>query len=279
MKMLVLNRGDVSLRLDSLSLIREFAEGFRRQSRPLEVSVGPGMSVLAGVLDGIPAFSVNVVAPSSASLSLHDLETGSVLAVMDSTHLTRMRTAVAAALAADALARKDASSVAILGAGPEAAMQLKLLRLVRSLTRGFIYDPDSEKAHSLAARMFTELSLPVHGRASIAAAIDEADIVVSTLGQAETELTSEMVRPGCHVTLLNGGAPLPRSVTFCDDRALAGVDATELREVLTGSKAGRTSREQVTVFFHHGLPFQDLIAAWQVFTAAREDPDVLAVER
>jgi ornithine cyclodeaminase len=91
-----------------------------------------------GLSDGIPAYTVKVHAKFPASspaiqglINLHDLWTGELLAVMDSTLITSVRTGLAGAVAADALARQDAEAVAIIGAGIQGHLQLRHLTLVR----------------------------------------------------------------------------------------------------------------------------------------------------
>ena len=96
------------------------------------------MVVFPGLVPGIPAYTVKVNAklPESAPsvrglISLHDLETGELLAVMDSIAITRIRTALVGALAARALARSTIATVAVIGAGVQGRAQLRALRLVR----------------------------------------------------------------------------------------------------------------------------------------------------
>lgn len=91
-----------------------------------------------GVLPGIPAYTVKVHAKHPGQqraiqgvLLLHELATGALLAVMNSTAITAVRTGLAGALAADVLARPDATRVAIIGAGVQVTLQLRCLALVR----------------------------------------------------------------------------------------------------------------------------------------------------
>jgi ornithine cyclodeaminase len=251
----------------------------------------------------VPAYSVKVhgrfptsTPPTQEVLQLHDLATGALLAVMDAAHLSAVRTGVVGALAADVLARPEATRVAFLGAGDRAVLQLKSLRMVRTLSRVFVYDADFTRAAAFATRMYQQLSLPVQPVHSVAEAVEQADIVVTSLPGGQGVLSSEWARPGMHLTAMGAEesdkvelpAELLQHATFvCDHRGLAvssgmlgGAGAAEssihaeLGEIIAGMREGRTSPEQRTLFYTVGLPFQDLAAAWHVYQAAQGDEEV-----
>ena len=317
MSTLLLTRTDVIRHIEALTLLSEMREAFRTdaESRPTEPQraraplhgQGSALVVFPGTLSGIPAYTVKVHAmfpgrtPAiQGVVQLHDLETGALLAVMDSGHLTALRTGVVGALAADVLARQDASRVALIGAGPQASMQLKSLRLVRSLNHVRVYDVDVARAVDFATRMYKALNLPVRPAMSVEEAVEDADIVITATPSREPFLVPGMLRGGSHVTALGADEPgraevsaglLRQSTFFCDNRALtlsmgalAGVGLgedsihAELGEVLAGTKSGRTDAGQVTIFGAVGLPFQDLVAAWHIYQGARADDDVQRVD-
>ncbi|HZI10255.1 MAG TPA: ornithine cyclodeaminase family protein [Myxococcus sp.] len=317
MRTLLLTRSDVSRNLQALTLLQDMREAFRtdalartvapqRARAPLHAE-GTAVVLFPGSLPGIPAYSVKVHAkfPGQSPaiqgvLQLNDLATGDIMAVMDSGHLTAVRTGVVGALAADVLARPDASRVALIGAGLQSVLQLKQLRLVRSLSHARVYDTDFERALAFATRMYKELNLPVRVAESIAEAVEDADIVAAATWSRQAFLHPGMVRPGTHITTLGADEPgkaevsaelLQQSLFVCDHRGLAvstgaagavglGEDAihAELGEVIAGMKPGRTSPEQVTVFGAVGLPFQDLAAAWHVYQGAQHDEAVQGVD-
>jgi ornithine cyclodeaminase len=317
MSTLLLTRTDVIRHMEALTLLSEMRDAFRadaearsvepqRARAPLHAE-GSALVVFPGTLPGIPAYTVKVHArfPGRSPaiqgvVQLHDLETGALLAVMDSGHLTALRTGVVGALASDVLARQDASRVALIGAGPQASMQLKSLRLVRSLNHVRIYDADLAKSVEFATRMYHALNLPVRPAESVEEAVEDADIVITATPAREPFLFPGMMRGGTHVTALGADEPglaevsaglLRQSTFFCDNRALslamgapAGVGLgeevihAELGEVLAGTRQGRTDAAQVTIFGAVGLPFQDLVAAWHVYLGARADDSVQRVD-
>ncbi len=317
MSTLLLSRTDVIRHMEALTLLSEMREAFRadaenrsavpqRARAPLH-DEGAALVVFPGTLPGIPAYTVKVHAmfPGRSPavqgvVQLHDLETGALLAVMDSGHLTALRTGVVGALAADVLARQDATRVALIGAGAQASMQLKSLRLVRSLQHARVYDVEVPRAVEFAARMYQALKLPVRPAMSVEEAVEDADIIITATPSREPFLYPGMLRGGSHVTALGADEPgkaeisaglLRQSTFFCDHRALnvamgapAGVGLgediihAELGEVLAGTKQGRIDAGQVTIFGAVGLPFQDLVAAWHVYQGARTDDSVQRVD-
>lgn len=317
MATLVLTHADVVRHLSALYLLEDLKAAFIEDSKQRSIEPqraraplgepNTAMVLFPGVLPGIPAYTVKVHAKFPGStpairglVHLHDASTGELLAVMDSTHLTALRTGVMGALAADVLARPDATTVAVIGAGRQGALHLKSLRMVRSLRRVFIYDTDFVRAHQLATRIYQELSLPCTPVTSVEDATAEAELIVTATFAKEPFLLPSMVRPGTHITALGSDEADKRELSsglvvksrlVVDHRGLAlesGVLAgaglaeasvqAELGEILAGTKPGRTSPDEITLFAPVGLPFLDLVAAWQVYQSAREDEAIRQID-
>jgi len=264
---------------------------------------GPGgrtvMVVFPGLIDGIPAFTVkvNTKIPGAArsvvgSIHLADLATGDVLAIMDSIVITAERTAIAGALATDVLARRDTPRVAVIGAGVQGEAQVRALQLVRRVERVDVVDSVPGRAESYAARVGPALGIEVVPQGRVADAVRDADVIITATWSKAPFLTRAMVRDGVHITAVGADEPakgevdaglIASALFVCDDRDLAagmgaiagaglGPDAihAELGEVIAGVKPGRTRDDQITIFGTVGLAFQDLPAAWQVYSRARE---------
>src|SRR5690349_1719831 len=144
------------------------------------------MMVFPGLVSGIPAYTVKINAkrptatPSVRGLiALIDLESGALLAVMDSIVITRLRTALIGALAADAMARRDVATVGVLGAGVQGRAQLRALALVRRFSAVRVYDTHPERADALAAEIAPELGVTVTPVASVESAVNDADVVIA----------------------------------------------------------------------------------------------------
>jgi ornithine cyclodeaminase len=257
-----------------------------------------GMLLAPGLIDGVPAYSVKVHAKFPAQrpaikgvLALHDLRTGDLLALMDSTHLTAMRTGIAGALGTDALARPDAGTVTIVGAGAQGELQLRALAAIRRLERVVVHDTYNAASVAFCAKLGPELGLPMRAQPDLRQAVLAADIVIVATWSTTPFIDAAMLRPGTHVTTLGPDQPGKAELTadairaglfVCDDPGLAvsmgalggvglGTDAihAELGHVLAGTRPGRTQAQQITIFGSVGLAFQDLAAGWLVYQRAR----------
>lgn len=313
MNTLLLTRSEVAALLEPVALLAALRDAFAAYSMhrtvdamripvllpPGSVPAGAsGMLLAPGLVPGIPAYSVKVHAKFPGQdpairgvLVLHDLATGAPLALMESSHLTALRTGLAGALGADALARADARTVAIIGAGAQGRSQVAALRLVRPVETVRVLDPVPAAVEAFAADP-TCTGLAVQASTSLEAALDGADIVVTATWAREPFLFARHLRPGMHITTLGPDQPgkcevaadaLRAALVVVDDRQLAvqmgavggaglGPKAihAELGEVLAGSKPGRGSDADVTVFGSVGLAFQDLAAGWLAYTLARQ---------
>jgi len=261
---------------------------------------GSAVVLFPGLLPGIPAYTVKVHAkfpgrtPAIRGLiHLFDVETGELLAVMDSGHLSAVRTALAGAVAADVLARRDAGRVAIIGAGQQGAWGLRLLPLVREVQHVTVFDTAPFKTGLFARRLASELSAPLVPTNSLTDAVTDADIVVSATWAREPFLFSGMVTDGAHLTTLGPDEPgkcelgadlIEEGLFVCDDRALAmevgaiggaglGESAVhaELGEVIAGLKPGREDIDQITIYGGVGLAWMDLVVAWEVYKRAQAE--------
>src|SRR5688500_8876859 len=316
---LILSAADVRGLLDRPALLGSLRDAFAAYSTRRSVGAqragaalpGPGgrtvMVVFPGLIDGIPAFTakVNAKIPGAArsvvgSIHLADLETGAVLAIMDSVVITAERTALAGAVAADVLARRDTPRAAVIGAGVQGEAQVRALQHVRRVERVDVFDSTPERAESYAARVGPSLGVEVAVRHRVADAVRDADVIVTATWSKTPFLTRGMVRDGVHITAVGADEPakgevdaglIASAVFVCDARDLAasmgaiagaglGPDAihAELGEVIAGVKPGRVRDDQITIFGTVGLAFQDLAAAWQVYGAARATGTGIVVE-
>jgi len=187
---LVLTRAEVARVLDPPSLLPALRRAFIAHSsgataKPLRVRSalpGPGTATVLfpGVAAGVPAYTVKVHAkfPAEAPairgvLCLHAADTGALLAVMDSTHLTAVRTGLAGALAADVLARPDADTVAVIGAGVQGRHQLGALAAMRAVRSVRVFDVDAGRAAAFARTMADELGVAVEAAGDAATALHD----------------------------------------------------------------------------------------------------------
>ncbi|WP_306751643.1 cyclodeaminase [Paracoccus actinidiae] len=200
--------------------------------------------------------------------------------LLDNGYLTDVRTAAAGAVAADGLARTDATRAAILGAGMQARMQLQALTLVRPLTGATVWARDPAKARAFADEMGSALSIPVTAAATVTEATRGADLIVTTTPSDQPILHE--VAPGTHVTAMGSDAEHKNEIApgliavahYVADRLsqtrtlgelahspLVGHDFPELGQILAGQAPGRTEETQITLADLTGTGIQDTAIA------------------
>ncbi len=226
---------------------------------------------------------------------LFDPETGEPVCIVHAGEVTAIRTAAASAVATDALARKDARSLAILGTGEQAASHARAIGKVRALTSLSVWGRSPERARAFAERMQAELALPVRATRGVEEAVAGADIVCTVTAASEPILKGAWVRPGTHVNVVGSSYAGPAEVDndlvvrsrFIADsregvlqqgaeflRAKAaglvrdGHIVAEIGQVLAGEIEGRRSNEEITVYKSLGHVVQDLASAWALYSQA-----------
>jgi ornithine cyclodeaminase/alanine dehydrogenase-like protein (mu-crystallin family) len=310
MSTLLLTRSEIENLLDIPALLPALKEGFKQYSLNraipaqrgrwgLPIEGSSATLLYPGLLPNIPAYTVKVHAkfpnqtPAIRGLiHLFDVQTGELLAVLESSYLTAMRTGLASALAAHTLARQDARTVAVIGAGTQGRWQLRALEKLRFIKQVLVFDSKAFVAGKFVAEMAREMDAQLVAVNTLGEALIDADIVLSATWSQSPFLHVGMVNEGTHISTLGadelGKAEvssdlLMQSIVICDDHelavsqgALGNVGLTsenihaELGEVLAQQKTGRQSDDDITVFASVGLAWQDLIAAWQVYVKAKE---------
>ena len=310
--MLVVTRAEVEelLDLDELldALARAHAElSAGAASMPARIAALAENDGLLGAMPGylpsaglgcklVSVFPHNAGRPShQAAIALFDPADGAPVALMDGTSITASRTAGAAALAARLLAREDASVLAIIGTGVQARSHARAFSRIRAWEEIRVGGRDRAKAEELAAEIGATAA------ASFEGAVRGADVVAATTHSAEPVVRLEWVAPGTHVSSVGFAAPgseldpeLVRAATIVVESRgssfaaspagapeLAGIDpesVAELGEIVAGTRPGRTSRDEITLYKSVGVAVQDLAAAALVLAAARERGAGLEIE-
>jgi ornithine cyclodeaminase/thiomorpholine-carboxylate dehydrogenase len=307
MDILLLNAAEVQRLLDPDTLVDSLAESFRALSSG-QVAAPPRNEVAvpdAGFLLAMPAhqhereIAVKLVSvfhdnarlglPShQALICLFDPATGSLLALMDGTAITALRTAGAAALSTRLLARADTRVLAIIGAGVQGRAHLQLLPRVRSFAEIRITSRQLAHADQIAA---------ADARAQVVATAEEAvhgaDVVCLCTDSAEPVISRDWLAPGAHITSIGYRPPgseldlrvIEQGRLFVETRLafapppagcaeLAGLDPSmgaELGEVLLGRRPGRQSTDALTVYKAMGHACEDLAAASLVYRRAKQE--------
>ncbi len=230
-----------------------------------------------------------------ALVMLLDATTGAPLAVINGTSLTALRTGAASGAATDVLARPDASVAAVFGGGVQSRSQLEAVCAVRCVDEARVVDVDPLRAEAFARETSDLLGIPVVATATAAAALDHASIVCTATTSKSPVFDDQWVEPGTHINAVGAyqpnvrevpGQTMGRAMIVVDqieaalaeagdlimamDEGILGSDGihAELGDVLDGSKHGRRSDEEVTLFKSVGVAVQDLAAASLAFDNA-----------
>ncbi|QLG62580.1 ornithine cyclodeaminase family protein [Halorarum salinum] len=226
---------------------------------------------------------------------LFDAESGEPLALLDGASMNPFKTGAAGAVGVDALAREDATSLAMIGSGAQARGQLKATATVRDLETVWVYSPTKESRETFAGELNKQLDASVAAVASSAAAIEDADVVVTATNATEPVFDGDLLEPGTHVTAMGQYDPSRRELdhttieraTYVPDlRARATSDAgsflsaleagvvdedhvhAELGEVVAGVEPGRTGGDEITVFDSGGTGIETAAAAHLLYEKA-----------
>ena len=277
--------------------------------------------VKAGHVRGSGYFAVKVAAwfpgnrerglpTSDGMVAVYDARTGSPAAfLMDNGFITDLRTGAAGGVAARYLAPEAVRSVAVIGTGAQARYQLDALALVRpGFRRVRVWGRDAARADAATAELRIRPGLPdgcaFERAASVEAAVDHADVVITCTASRAPLLRREWLGSGTHVTAVGaddeGKQELEPSLLASADRLVvdsraqcarigelhhaieAGLaeerQAVELGEIVSGAERGRTSSEQLTICDLTGVGVQDVAAANVVMDRAGERGEVVSLD-
>ena len=231
------------------------------------------------------------------ALPIFDAESGEPLALLDGASMNPFKTGAVGAVGVDALARRDATDLAVIGSGAQARGQVRAAVTVREFDRVEVYSPTAEHRQSFAAELNEQLEPTVAAVASSAAAVEGADVVITATNASEPVFDGTVLEDGAHVTAMGQYHPEKRELdtttieraTYVPDlRARVEQDAgsflqaveegvidedhvhAELGDVVAGHAVGRESRDEVTVFDSGGTAIETVAAGTMLYERARE---------
>jgi ornithine cyclodeaminase/alanine dehydrogenase-like protein (mu-crystallin family) len=253
------------------------------------------------------AFKIGSENPANARLGistlqsaviLTDITTAAIVAILNGAAVTALRTSGGVAAGADAIARRDSSTLGILGSGVQAREVARMVSQIRSLDEVRIWSPSREHRQSLIEELTSDPAVTanvIDGRG--ARFTSECDIVVTCTTSREPVLEGEWLRPGATVLTIGSYAPERNEIdvraseraarTYVDDvtkawewsgplqRALAAraIDSGSIHpvgKVMSGEDLGRRDDEEILVFHSLGLAIQDAALGALVLARATE---------
>jgi ornithine cyclodeaminase len=228
------------------------------------------------------------------TVMLFETEHGRLIALMDATSITAIRTAAASAVATDLLALPDAASLAILGSGVQARSHLEAMLEVRPVAAVRVWSRDPDHAKRFADDAARH-GVAIEAMPTVAAAVAGASIVCTTTASAQPILPGSLLEPGMHINAVGSSVSVARELDsdavatarlfvdrresavneagdFVIARAEGAVDddhiVAEIGDVIVGSSAGRRTPEEITLFKSVGLGVEDVAAARHVYDRA-----------
>lgn len=319
MNVLILGHDEVLALLpmgECITLMREalvsLAEG--RVHQPLRTLVRPPDA--AGIMGLMPSYSSGAHAAfglkaicvfggnaargldsHQGAVLLFSAETGELLAIVNASAVTAVRTAAVSGVATQALAREDAGDLAVIGAGVQARSHIEAMSNVRRIKRCRVASRSIERARKFADELKGSCAFPVEAVETIEEALRGADLIVTATNSVEAVVRREWVREGAHINAVGSCTPNTRELDAATVAASSmfvdSVESTvneagdylralregivgpehiraELGEVLRGTKPGRTSSDEITLFKSLGLAVEDLAAAEYLYRKSKE---------
>jgi ornithine cyclodeaminase len=229
------------------------------------------------------------------AVMIFEVEHGALLAVIDASSITGIRTAAVSGLATRTLAREDAGDLAILGSGVQAETHLDAMKTVRKLRRVRVWSRDASRARGFSEREGARHGVQIEVMASAREAVAGADLICTTTAAKEPVLKGEWLAPGVHINAVGAcfkdareldTAAVVRSRLYVDRRESALAEAGdflipkaegafgddhivgELGDVLLGKVKGRRSPDERTLFKSLGIAIEDLAAAHHIWRRA-----------
>ena len=230
------------------------------------------------------------------AVMLFSRETGELLALMNASEITAIRTAAVSAVATRLLARDDAQQLGIIGAGVQARTHLEALAAVRTIIRARVSARNIEHAQQLVREMQPKVGFPIEPVETNEEAVRDADVIVTATSSLEPVINKDWISPGAHVNAIGTHSPNSREIDsatmatariFTDRRESALNEAGdyllaakeglvtpesilgEIGELLIRTKTGRTSSTEITLFKSLGLAIEDLVSADYLYHKAQ----------
>jgi ornithine cyclodeaminase/alanine dehydrogenase-like protein (mu-crystallin family) len=326
MEVLIINQQEVRQLLpmnDCIDLMGQALEALGRGQglNPLRPVLWlPGkqgaLGMMPGYLGNIEAMGIKVISvfpgnhgtkydSHQGAVMLFETEHGQLLALIDASEVTAIRTAATSGLATRLLARPEAKTLAILGSGVQARTHLEAMLAVRPIQQVRVWSRDLGNARDFARAALDKHGVKAEVMTTVGTAVDGADIVCTTTAAPDPILMGEQLQPGMHINAVGSSVPftreldsaaVARSRLFVDRREstlneggdflLAVKDGAideshilaELGEILLGQHPGRQSTDEITLFKSLGLAVEDVASAYAVYQAALDQGMGVSVE-
>ena len=229
--------------------------------------------------------------------TLYSIAERRMLALIEASALGAIRTGAASGVATRHMARDNARTVALIGAGKQGTTQLQAICAVRRIERARVFSRTAETREAFARAMSKKLDIAVEPAADAESCVRGADIVITATNSATPVVLGDWLSPGCHVNVVGANAVTRREVdgaavqraalVAVDDRAQARIEASELidlaaagrldwnnvaelGDIVRGAVPVRRGAGDITLFKSLGIALEDVAFGNMIYRRALE---------
>ncbi len=285
-------RGSIPARIAAMVPERGFLAAM-----PAYLPTGKGLA--AKLVSLFPGNAQGPLPTHQAVVVVFDADSGEPVALLDGGSITRLRTAAGSALSAELLAREDADTLAILGTGVQARAHAEAMVRVRPIQHVRVAGRNRDRVDALSSELRNSLGIDVRPVDTYAEACVDADLICAATHSPDPVVQRKFLKPGVHIASVGyntagrevDSATVSEALVVVESRAavlapppagsndlrvplqegLIGPEHihAEIGELLLGTRAGRSTPEQITLYKSVGIAAQDVAASILVLNAAR----------
>ncbi|MBB4187264.1 ornithine cyclodeaminase/alanine dehydrogenase [Sinorhizobium terangae] len=264
----------------------DFKLGYYKANEVISMKASSG-----GFIDNPTAYGV----PSGmGTILLFDARSCALICIMDGSLITGLRTGASGAVSVKALARKNARTVASIGTGNQARMQVRAVNEIMKIEEIHAWDSHPDTLSRYKAEIESEFGIPVIMANSKKEAVEQADILITTTRGKGSLVEADWVKPGTHIVaigtdqrgkqeldpeLFRNAKIIVDSISQCSEKGETWHPLNkniitkddihgEIGEVLLGRKPGRESDDEITIFDSTGMAIQDNTTASKIYQNA-----------
>jgi len=303
-----LREAEVGALLSMDDVMAAVEQGFRllgdgsatNHPRTRSITSGGALNVMHAAVPSLGVMGVKTYAttPKGARFLaiLYSLQHGEALAVVEADTLGQIRTGAASGVATKYLARANAGTMGVIGAGWQARSQVQAVARARPIALVKVFSRSEERREAFAAEMVEDLGTEVVAVDNPRDAVGDVDIAITITSAREPVLHGEWLRPGTHINAAGSNAAsrqeidgeavrrsqviavdaLDQAKIECGDliaSARAGEPVwervVELGAIVAGKTPGRTRDDQITLFESQGIALEDVVTMELLYRRAR----------
>ena len=282
----VLQPGYMSIHLPSPRGEIDFKAGYNKLDEVISMKASSGGFIDNPTAHGVPN--------GMGTILLFDARSCALVCVMDGSLITGLRTGAAGAVSVKVLARKDAKAIASIGTGNQARMQIRAIGEVMRIEKIHAWDSSPDALSRYKADIEGEFGIRVVAAHSKKEAVEQADILVTTTRGKGTLVEAGWIKPGTHIVaigtdqrgkqeldpeIFRNAKVVNDSIEQCTEKGETWHPLNEniirrddihaeLGEILLGTKPGRETEDEVTIFDSTGMAIQDNTTATRIYRNA-----------